>query len=81
MTLDALHAHQKEHHKIASGILRYIARHADLSYPDVREDFITGGPEITSLFWDMLHDLHPGRFVGVSWCHSCRKFNLEEVTH
>ena len=79
--LDAFHTHVAEHHKIASGILRRIATDTDLPYPEVRGDFVSGGPEITFLFWDMLNDTHPGRFVGVFWCHGCRRFGFHEKTH
>lgn len=81
MTLQALHDHTTEHHKIVTGILRYVSRNADVPYPEVRDDFASGGLEITSLFWDMLYDIHPGRFVGVFWCHGCRRFGLHEKIH
>lgn len=79
--LDALHAHQKEHHRIASGVLRTFAQQADVPYSIVRDLFIEGEPDTTALFWMRVHEQHPGRFVGVSWCHCCRKFNLEEIIH
>jgi len=79
--LDALHAHQKEHHRIVTGILRYISHHADVPFAEVRQDFIEGLPDITILFWEITHDTYPGRFVGVSWCHGCRRFSLDEYAH
>jgi len=79
--LEALHAHQQEHHRIVTQALRYIAKGADLPYPLVRDDFISGDPEVTGIVWDIIHETHPGRFHGVSWCHACRSFALYEKTH
>jgi len=77
----ALHEHQAEHHRIVTDVLRYIAKEAGLPYPFVREDFISGEPELTGIVWDILHLNYPGRFVGVSWCYGCRRFNLDEYKH
>lgn len=81
MNLDALHAHQEEHHKIATDALRFFARQADVPYPIVRDLFIEGHPDTTMIFWLEVNQKHPGRFVGVSWCACCRRFNLQERTH
>lgn len=79
--LEALHSHQKEHHKIATDVLRWFALQAEVSYPTVRDLFIEGHPEVTQAFWLRLNDFYPNRFIGVDWCHGCRKFNLKEVSH
>jgi len=79
--LDALHAHQEEHHKIASGVLRTFAREADIPYSIAWELFVEGDPDVTAVFWLFLEQQHPGRFVGVSWCDCCRRFNLDERSH
>ncbi len=79
--IEDLHVHQVEHHKTVIRVLSSIARDTDLPLPLVRSDFIEGDLDATILFWERLNDLHPGRYRHVSWCHGCRKFNLEEVTH
>jgi hypothetical protein len=79
--LEALHAHTQEHHRIVTGILRGLAGEADVPYPVVRDLFRDGNQETTAVFWDRLWTSHPGRFVGIFWCHGCRRFGLHEKTH
>jgi len=76
-----IHEHYREHHKAAIGVLSAIARDTEIPFALVRGDFIEGEPEITALFWQRLHGLHPGRFTGVTWCEGCRMFQLEEALH
>jgi hypothetical protein len=77
----ALHAHQEEHHKIVTRMLRILSDETQLAFSDVRADFVEGDLDCTAAFWYLLASYYPGRFSGVSWCHTCRKFNLEERTH
>lgn len=77
----ALEACQHVHNQIAVKALRSIANDAGAPYPVVRDTFIGGHYETTLLFWEKIKADHGGRFVGVDWCHGCRKFSLEEADH
>jgi hypothetical protein len=71
--------HNNSNDKIVRGALHRVADDVGIDYVRVKEMFIEGNVDITTLFWQAFYERHPYKTKGVDYCYTCRKFHLDFV--
>ena len=79
--LNELESHQHTTNRLVRDTLRSVARSTGHSLPQVLQDFKGGDIDTTVLFWLIIDKEHAGKFSGVYYCHSCKKFTLNPKLH
>ncbi|EPC0846885.1 hypothetical protein, partial [Shigella boydii] len=68
------------HTRMVKEVLKAVARANNHPYKSVFADFITGHPSCTVCFWETFHKMYPDSpYEYVTFCHTCRRFDLYET--
>ncbi|EHR9219776.1 hypothetical protein K5Z09_005066 [Escherichia coli] len=72
--------HQKAHTRMVKEVLKAVARANNHPYQSVFADFIAGHPSCTACFRETFHKMYPDSpYEYVTFCHTCRRFDLYET--
>lgn len=75
-SFEEAHKHQKEQNKIVRDTLKKIAKVDGQTYHESIRNIIDQNEELTVKFWDEIRSKYQNQFNRLSYCQSCKKFDL-----